>query len=74
MRKGTRGADLPKDGSVIIPIDQIESMSMTLGERCRVVEHSEANSHTRTLTITTETGWVCTFKGEMEFTFEKEQT
>ena len=66
---GTAGCGVSDDQPITIPIDQIETLTMTLGHQCHVVESSEASSHVRTVTITTETGIVCTFKGVMEFTY-----
>lgn len=42
---------------------------MVLGERCRV--ESVSDGRVRTVTVTTEHGYVCVFKGEMEFSFTK---
>jgi hypothetical protein len=50
-----------------IPLEQIKSVNMIIGERCRV--ESLNDGHTRTLTITTEDGVICVFKGAMEFTW-----
>lgn len=51
-----------------IPINQIASMSMVIGECCRVESEVFVDGH-RILTITCADGVICVFKGAMEFTW-----
>jgi len=50
-----------------IPINKIRSLHMVIGDNCRVESFNDGT--TRTLTITRADGIICSFKGEMEFTW-----
>jgi hypothetical protein len=51
-----------------IPLDEIESLAMVIGESCRVASRVTSDGE-RTLTITRPDGIICCFKGQMEFTW-----
>jgi hypothetical protein len=55
------------DEIIRVPFDQIQSVRMILGDRCRVESFTDREG--RTLTITTENGTICVFKGHMKFTW-----
>jgi hypothetical protein len=48
-------------------VDDIKSLRMVIGDNCRVESLNDGD--TRTLTVTTSDGVICTFKGDMEFTW-----
>lgn len=51
-----------------IPLDAVDILRSVLGERCRVVVETRRSGE-RTITITTDEGHICTYRGRMDFSY-----